>query len=83
MNISFTWHRITQLKNTLLKNNINFNIFLEDLKNYILKNFNKGKNIFFVWWSDWFDNIIGEILAKNWFKYILMLSKNNENYRYN
>jgi len=74
MNIAFTWHRDIQLFKTLKEKNIKYNEFLDILEKEI-KNNHKKQNIYFVWWSDWFDNIIWNILVKLWYKYILKLSE--------
>lgn len=81
MNIAFTWHRDEQFYKTLKKNNILYKDFVLFLEEYLIKNFDKQNDIFFVWGSDWFDNIVWWLLAKNNYKYILKLSEKDKNMR--
>jgi len=81
MNVAITWHRKDALSLLLKEQKIKYDDFINVLDHFILNNFDKEQDIFYVWWSDWFDNIISDILIKNWYKYILKLSEKDKGWR--
>lgn len=81
MKIAFTWHRKYELLNIIKEYNISYIYFEDILTKYLLNNFDNKKDIFYVGGSDWFDNIIANILLKNNFSYILKLSEKDITWR--
>jgi len=82
--IAVTWHRSEQLMKTLKLRNLNYGSFIEILEDFILSLYKKNKNIIFhIGWSDWMDNIVGEILLKNNIPYVLFTTEKDLGWRWN
>ena len=76
-----TWHSEWKMNYALSEKNISLEDFRKEVEEEILKNFDKEKFIFRIWWCDWFDNLVWEILIKNWYDYILAVPSFDKNWR--
>jgi len=83
MNIAITWHRKNALLSYLKENKIKYNDFINASEDFLISNFDKDKDLFFVGGSDWFDNIFTDLLIKHWYKYNLKLSEKDKEWRQN
>jgi len=73
IHILVTWHRLSILLDTIW-NKDNYNSFLNEVENLILKEFpNKSNYIFHLWWCEGWDNDIWQILLKNWYYYEMFI----------
>ena len=83
IHVLITWHQESTLKQFWLKEKLTREQFI---RKYIIDNLNKyfqdkEKYIFHVWWCDWWDNMIWNVLSDMWYEYELFVPYFDINWR--
>lgn len=83
IHVLITWHSEDTLKQFWLKEKLTRDQFIQK---YIIDNLNtyfqeKEKYIFHVWWCDWWDNMIWNVLSDMWYEYELFVPYFDINWR--